>query len=512
MLALSPIFGDFYVSRTTLLGASRCINLYPELAEKGQGKTVGTLYSVPGLVARVLDDSGPWRALHPMGNGGLFGVCGKDFRQISGTFSMQTLGRLSNSTGYVGMVNSGRQILIVDGNTAFGYDIAENRYEQIDLPFDFGSPLVCAYQDGFFLMNQAGTQQWWQSDNFDVFTWNGLNFSSKDGGPDPIVTMVDNQRSVWLLGSNTTEVWINNGDPGFAFRRLQGVFIQEGCAAPYSAKVVGESVMWLSKSLNGQGQVFQSKGYDAVRVSTHAIEREIQSYHNIADAIAFSYQMEGHLFYSLTFPSADVTWVYDLTTQLWHEEATFENGQYHQYPGVVAAPFKGSIVVGDSSNGNLYTMDLDAYTFNGTPKRWLRSWPQQTTNRLTLLRDTVDQLQIYMQTGVGAANVDQVRALQVTDFVRTLDDTNYVRVLSGPPPANMEGWIDPQVMLRWSTTGGREWSNEHWWSAGKIGEVSHEVIFRRLGSARDRVWELSGSDPMKVAIVGAYTDVTPGVS
>jgi hypothetical protein len=69
-----------------------------------------------------------------------------------------------------------------------------------------------------------------------------------------------------------------------------------------------------------------------------------------------------------------------------------------------------------------------------------------------------------------------------------------------------------QVMLRWSDDGGHTWSNEHWASMGKLGQYGTRVIWRRLGMTtdlRDRVYEVSGSDPVKIAIMGAELSMTP---
>jgi hypothetical protein len=57
-------------------------------------------------------------------------------------------------------------------------------------------------------------------------------------------------------------------------------------------------------------------------------------------------------------------------------------------------------------------------------------------------------------------------------------------------------------MLRWSDDGGHTWGNEHWSSMGKIGAYYQRVFWRRLGMTlklRDRVYEISGTDPVKVA-------------
>ncbi|MGI9158928.1 MAG: hypothetical protein ACR2K1_04165 [Saprospiraceae bacterium] len=66
-------------------------------------------------------------------------------------------------------------------------------------------------------------------------------------------------------------------------------------------------------------------------------------------------------------------------------------------------------------------------------------------------------------------------------------------------------------MLRWSDDGGHTWSNEYWRDMGQIGEYGKRVIWRRLGMTtklRDRVYEISGTDPVKIVIMGAELHVT----
>jgi len=65
---------------------------------------------------------------------------------------------------------------------------------------------------------------------------------------------------------------------------------------------------------------------------------------------------------------------------------------------------------------------------------------------------------------------------------------------------------NPEIMLRWADDGGHTWSNEHWVSMGRIGQYGFRSIWRRLGMTqklRDRVYEVSGTDPVKIAIMGA---------
>jgi hypothetical protein len=71
---------------------------------------------------------------------------------------------------------------------------------------------------------------------------------------------------------------------------------------------------------------------------------------------------------------------------------------------------------------------------------------------------------------------------------------------------------NPQAMLRWSDDAGHTWSNEHWSSMGKIGQYGFRTFWRRLGMTqklRDRVYEVSGTDPVKIAITNAELLLSP---
>ena len=70
---------------------------------------------------------------------------------------------------------------------------------------------------------------------------------------------------------------------------------------------------------------------------------------------------------------------------------------------------------------------------------------------------------------------------------------------------------NPRVCLRWSDDGGHTWSNQHFVDAGKIGEYGRRAIWRRLGHARDRVFEISVSDPVAWRLLEAYLQAQAGV-
>jgi hypothetical protein len=285
-------------------------------------------------------------------------------------------------------------------------------------------------------------------------------------------------REVWVFGTDSIEVWYDAGLADFPLQRIQGAFNEIGCVATFSVAKLDNGLFWLGCDARGQGIVYRANGYTGTRVSTHAIEYAIQSYGNISDAIAYTYQQDGHAFYVLTFPSANATWVYDVATQAWHERAGWDNGSFTRHRSNCQCNFQGEIVVGDYENGNIYAFDLDTYADNGGIQKWLRSWRALPTGTNNLKRSAQHSLQLDCESGVGLNNGQG---------------------------------SEPQVMLRWSDDGGHTWSNEHWANMGKIGQFFRRVFWRRLGMTlklRDRVYEVSGTDPVKIAIMGAQLDVT----
>jgi hypothetical protein len=258
--------------------------------------------------------------------------------------------------------------------------------------------------------------------------------------------------------------------------------------------------------------VYRANGYQGQRISTHAVEWQIQQYSDLSDAIAYTYQQDGHSFYVLIFPTANTTWVYDAATQAWHERAGWHNGSFTRHRSNCQMAFNNKIVVGDFENGNIYSFDLEDYSDNGGIQKWLRSWRALPIGTNNLKRTAQHSLQLDIEAGVGLNGFvrSEVIYLMTEDnnFLIT-EDNNF---LIADQETGFTQGADPAVMLRWSDDGGHTWSNEHWSTIGKIGEYYRRVFWRRLGMTlklRDRVYELSGTDPVKIAIMGAELILSP---
>ena len=327
--------------------------------------------------------------------------------------------------------------------------------------------------DNYFVYNRPDSQQWAASNPLSPIT-PALSFSSKDGSPDDLVSLIVDHREVYLLGESSSEVWVDVGSFPFPFQRIPGTSTQHGIAAKFSVARLGNSFAYISRNNRGQAQIMMMNGYVPTRISTHAVEQTLLNQY-IDDAISWTYQQEGHECYVISFPTLDLTWVYDISTTMWHKWLSIDTtNTYHRHRGNCSAVFNGKVYVGDFDNGIIYLLDPSNYTDNGQEIRRLRRAPHIVTD---LQREYLEELQIQFQPGVGNQ--------------------------SDP------GQI-PQAMLRWSNDGGSTWSNEHWTSIGAVGLYKNRAIWRRLGWARDRVFEVVVTDPVNAVIISSNLKASQG--
>ena len=505
----SPILGSAYVARSVNAADNRMINMFPEVVPEA-GKEPAFLQRAPGLNYLATMGEGPVRGLWQFGNYG-YAVSGTSLYKIDSDFNVVSKGTVSG-TGQVSMVDNGTQLFIAAGATGYIYNSSTDVFAQIT-DADFAGAVTVGFIDGYFVYNQPNSQKFWVTSLYDGTSVDPLDFASAEGSPDNLVSLIVNHREIWLFGQSTVEVWYNAGLPDFPLARIQGAFIEIGCAAPFSVAKLDNGVFWLSSDARGRGMVYRSNGYAGVRISTHSVEWQIQQYADITDAVAYTYQQDGHSFYVLNFPGADITWVYDAATQAWHQRAGWLNNEFTRHRGNCQMAFNGQIVIGDYLTGQIYAYDPTVYTEAGSVQKWLRSWRALPTGVNNLKRTTQHSLQLDCESGVG---LDGATPATTTYLSSISSDAASAGAISGESEETTSEIIvqgsDPQVMLRWSDDGGHTWSNEHWRSMGQLGQTGRRVLWRRLGMTmklRDRVYEVSGTDPVKIAIMGAELIASP---
>ena len=463
----TPILGSAYVARSVNAADNRMVNLFPEAVPEG-GKEPGFLNRAPGLRHLATIGVGPIRGLWAFGSY-MYVVSGTSMYKVDTAYTATLLGTIPGA-GPVSMSDNGTQLMVAANPDGFIYNASTNVFAQIT-DADYPGAVTVGYLDGYFVFNEPDSQRIWVTSLLDGTQVDPLDFASAEGSPDGLVACMVDHREAWLFGANSVEVWYDAGLADFPLQRIQGAFNEIGCAAPYSVAKLDNGLFWLGSDARGKGIVYRANGYTGQRISTHAVEWQIQQYTDISDAVGYTYQQEGHAFYVLNFPLANTTWVYDVATQAWHERASFADGALNRHRGNCQVQFNGETIVGDYQDGRIYAFDMEVYTDDDAIQKWIRSWRALPTGQNNLKRTAHHSLQIDLETGVGDSTTE-----------------------------------DPQIMLRWSDDGGHTWSSEHWMSIGRIGEYYRRAIRRRLGMTqklRDRVYEISGSDPVKITIMGA---------
>lgn len=482
--------GSSYEAPSIYQDAQECINFFPEIdPTKGEGQRgVVALYPTPGLISLVTPEVGPVRGMRALSGGQyLLAVINNSVYSLTTSYVATKVGSLTTYTGPVSISDNmttanGLTAYIVDGPNRYTWIASSNTFAQLastDGPWQ-GATVVDAV-DSYNIYNQPNSQNWAATDLGSAAS-TAAYYGAANGSPDNLISLIVDRRQVYLLGENTSEVWTDvgsqiSGITTFPFARVPGTSMQSGCAAPFSVARFAGSFAFVARDTRGSSTISMINGYQFVKISTHAVEQSLLG-QVVSDAIAYTYQIEGHEIYVVTFPSvgaSGLTWAYDAATQMWHKWLSLDaNNRFQRHRSNCGAFFNGVYIVGDYQNGTLYQIDNGTYTENGSTIRRLRRAPHLVSD---LQRQYLDELQIQFQPGVG--------------------------LITG------QGY-NPQAMLRWSNDGGSTWSNEHWTTIGQIGKYKNRAIWRRLGWSRDRIFEVQVSDPVKAVIVSANLKASVG--
>jgi len=465
--------GPAYIKASLNVECQKCVNLYPEMNEIGTGKEgeIAALMSTPGILTWITLPTSPVRAVYTASNGMMYAVGGNKCYRITDTPAAVLLGTLASSTGYVSFSDNGIAVVLTDGPTGYSIDIVTDVFTSSTFP-SFPGATTLGYLDAYILGNIPNSGRFFWT-NLNSVTIDPLDFATAEGLPDNMIALYVNNQEAWLFGAKTTEVFYDCGDANQPFVRRNGAVMEYGLSAPFGVAKLNNTLYWPAQNENGQGIVVAASGYQPSRVSNHGIETAMHG-KDLSTARAWAYQEAGHGFYVLNF--ADETWAYDVSTSQWHQRSSLGSGVEHRIRADCHCFAYGKHLVGDYITGVIYEQSLAflSDSVGSSPKT--RSSPH-ISNEMN--RIFYHKFQLDMEIGVGLA------------------------VGLGS---------DPQVALSWSDDGGHTWSAERWRSGGLIGDYKRRVIWNQLGSARDRVFKIRITDPVKVVILGADLEFTVGTS
>jgi len=460
-----------YKSAELPISAQDVVNCYAE-KEPPDAKTQIALLGSPGLTAWGSCDGGPIRGMHVMG-GVLYVVSGQRLYSVPSTGGLgAVLGGNVLGSGIVSMVDNGTQLCIVNGSQGYIFTTTTG-FSVISDPNFHGANTVTFFDD-YFVFDWAGTNKFFISNILDGTTYSGLDFASAEVSPDYVICIVNQQENLLIFGGDTIEGWFDAGAANFPFQRIDGATIERGCIAPLATAKEDNSVFFLGDD----GIFYRLNGIQPVRVSTHAIEEEWQTYQTLTDAYCFSLTHQGHKWVFITFVSANATWVFDIATNLWHRCRSWDvnNNSLQRWRGNCFAKAYGMNLIGDAFSGQIGILDP-------TSSQEFGSTMQMSATGATIHNDRrrvfIPNFELDIETGVG--------------------------LTSGQGS-------DPQVMLEWSRDGGRTFGALQSWSAmGKIGAYTTRLRWTRNGQAKQWTPRITISDPVRRTIIAAHADLNFGM-
>jgi hypothetical protein len=322
------------------------------------------------------------------GNNRLFACSGTHFYEISnvGVVSADYGAMGGGNTGPVQIEANGTQLLVMNSANNVIYNA------------DPGGPVMTAvfngralaYLDGFYIALTSADDAVLAVSNFlDGTVWPALDIVQRTGSADRCVQLAVLNSQLWIFGQQTTEIWYNAGNPLFPFARVPGATLNFGCVAPWSVVKFYNTILWLGCDTTGAVQVYMTQGTNPVRVSNWAIENQICGITKanpeglikyLEFASAYGYQENGHTFYVLTTKTSHgaptATYVYDLTTGMWHERA-YGGIWPICFASVPGFPFNttGAFFVGDALTGAICHQGQGYTSDAGTDIVYTRTFP-----------------------------------------------------------------------------------------------------------------------------------------
>ena len=460
-----------YKSRSKSLSSQRIVNLYAEAAPDDSPFPVA-LFGTPGIKEWVdLDTLNSINGTIVMG-GDLYVVNGVEVYKVDSNKNITLLGDMPVSPGRVMLTENGLQVGILNPDGTLYVATSSSLTQVTDLDYLLSDSITTL--DGFTILTAkpdipANKVKFFISSLRDMTSYDALEFANAEGEPDVLLRAISDNRELWLFGSNTIQVYFNSANVDFPFERINGAFIQQGCAAKFSPAVEDNAFHFLGNDRI----VYQTQGYELRKISSYAIDTEIESYNVVEDAFGFIYTQEGHKFYCLTFPTEKRSWCYDLTTGLWHERQSLN---FQRWIANSFSFFAGKNLIGNPESGKIYELDLNTYTEEDS---YIERLAASASQFALQSRTTIDRFVLEMDEGTG--------------------------ITQGQGE-------DPQAMLQWSIDGGQTFSYELWQPIGKIGEYRNKIFWYRLGQGREFIFRIKITDPIKIVILGAYINATVGYS
>ena len=462
-----PLIGPSYTNRALPLSAQVTKNLYPEI--NPESRSIVSLNPFPGLL-EFAAGSGSGRGLHVM-NDTLYAVSGSKLTMVDANGSITEIGDIDGNS-LCNFANDGEELAIVTGETPYVYN---GTLQEIADP-DLSDPTTVAYLNSQFLFDQnAGTKgEFVSSDVGTALAIDPLNYAQAESHPDDIERIVALNQLAYMFGSESLEPWYNSGTGSPPFDRVQGAVKPYGLAGRDALAVSDDFIYFLDHKRVPRRML----GLDIAPIGNPAIGQEWDKYSAVSDAVGMAFTRDSQNFFMLTFPTADRTWLYHEPSNSWSQLSYGVDDARHR--AISYAKCYEKHLVQDHSNGKIYELDFDTYTDDGDAIQRVRATANIEGGLYGVPGKELffDRVEFILQTGEGIATGQG---------------------------------SDPEIIIRFSDDSGRTWSAPQVYGLGVGGDYLKRVELFCQGSAYQRIYELTQTDPVPMTMISAHADIQVGL-
>ena len=471
-----PLIGPSYVDRVLPLSSQVSKGLIPEI--NPEARNIVSLHTYPGL-KRFAALSGVARGSHVM-NGVQYVVYGNTLSLVDSAGTDTTIGSIEGQ-GMCDFANNGEVMIIVTGQTPYMYTLATTTLEDIT-DTNLVKPTTVGYINSQFIFdNNSETSEPGEFVTTQLLTTltaddlvNPLDFAKADSHPDDISRIIIYNEMVYFFGPEGIEPWWNSGSGSPPFDPVQGAFRPYGLAGAFAIDTSEEFIYFLDDNRIPR----KMQGLQVLNIGNPALGAEWGKYVRVDDAIGFTYNLDQQNYFQLNFPTANKSWLYHEQSNSWYQLSFGTDNQRHRGQSYSFA--YGKNLIQDHSNGRLYELDFKTYT------------------------DNLEVIQRRRSTATIHGGLYDIPGKEIF-----FDRVEFV-VQTGEGIATGQG-SDPVLMIRYSDDGGRTFSAEEWHELGKGGDYHKRVELQQQGSAIQRIYELTYSEPTAFSFIDAHADISVGI-
>jgi hypothetical protein len=459
-----PLAGPSYTSRSPMLAAQTCKNLYPE-ENKETEKTV-VLMPTPGRKSWSAGSGSVGRGVFNW-NGALYKVNDSTLYAVSSDGAQTGIGTIGGAARCAFAGNTSTLVVVSAGNVySYGGSglvaATDSDFENPDFVALLNEQAIYDGSAGRFCVSDPGA----------LTTIDGLNYATAESQGDPLVRPYAFNQRVILFGTQSLEQWFNSGSGNPPFDRIEGSSFDVGLGAPWSAASNKRVVYFLGSDRSP----YRISSGQPQPVGDIALANTFQRFSTIDDAIGFCYKFQDQEFYQLNFPTQGETWVLHEPTGAWFEMTSGVSEAGHEATGYAYCYGKHLIEVG----ADILEWDQNTFTDNGGAiirERTTANISSALLGGAPGKRVFMSRLELIVQAGVGLSTGQG---------------------------------SSPKVMMALSRDGGRTWSAEQPGNLGVMGDYTAKVEWSGLGEFYDAVIRFRVSDPVFTTLLGLAADVEIG--